>query len=121
MFVDATDITVTASTNIVELTSVSSMGTTLTQMPYATNADTNGVTILWKYYPKAPSDFATDFTQGLLIGRSSSDADSIRVKAHFKTYFPNAANGVTVTLSVRLISANHAIQTAVTDTVTLGG
>lgn len=119
---DALDITITASTGIVEQSNFANVGTTLTySAAYSTAQTTSGITQLWKYFPRSSGDQAVDYSSTLLIARSSSDADSIRIKVHFKTYFTAANHGATAVMNLRLISANNAIQTAVTDSVELRG
>jgi len=119
---DALDITITASTGIVEMSNYANVGTTLTySSAYSTAQTTSGITQLWKYFPRSTGDQATDYTNTLLIARSSSDADSIRIKLHLKTYFSASGHGATVVMNLRLISANNAIQTAVTDSVEVRG
>ncbi len=115
------DLTITASSNIVLMKTAQNLGTTYTMnLPASTSQNTAGITTYWRYWP-LNADVATDISEGLLIMRGTSDADSIQFRAHYKTYFTSVGHEATTVFCYRLISAADGLQTAATDTVSIGG
>lgn len=82
-------------------------------------SSTSGITDFWQIVPESGAVQADDISQPIYIFRGASDTDSIQIRVHLRASFPSAGAAVTVTLSVNLISAGNALQTATTDVVTL--
>jgi hypothetical protein len=119
--IELQDLKITTGSRIVNLATGADLGSTYTfTAPAATSQTSSGVTTYWRYFPANKAN-AVGVEEGLLIPRGSSDVDSIRLQLHVKTYFTAATDAATCVLSVRLISAGNALQTAVTDSVALGG
>lgn len=114
------DMTITPSSNIVNMPTFSSASKQTFNNPAYTSGTAGGITQTWKYFPRDKPD-PNDYSDTLLVARSANDGDSILVKVHARVSFPAATDAVTIVLSVTVMSAANALQTAVTDSVILGG
>ena len=88
-------------------------------LPIVKTSSTSGITDFWQIVPESGAVQADDISQTITVFRGASDTDSIQIRAHIRASFPSSLATVTVTLSVNLISAGNALQTATTDVVTL--
>ena len=114
------DMTITPSSSIVNMPTFSSASKQTFNTAASTSGTAAGITQTWKYFPRDKTD-PNDYSDSLLVARSANDGDSILVKIHARVSFPAATDAVTIVLSVTVMSAANALQTAVTDTVILGG
>jgi hypothetical protein len=120
-YMEVQDVQIISSSKIVTMNSFQDVGTSLTiSSAYSTAGTASGVTQFWRYWP-SDEDVSTDYTNTLLIPRSSSDADSIKIKVHAKVSFTAATDAVTINCNLRLVSAANGLQSTVSDTVVLGG
>ena len=119
-FGEVRSLTITSSTGQVQMAKNLNAGVSAIYTPAATATTASGVVQFWRFFP-TDKDIANDIGDGLLIGRTSSSADSIRIRAHVRVSFAAATDAITAVINVRLISAANGLQTAVTDSVIAGG
>jgi len=122
-YMSVMDIEVDTSSYIVDMKSFTNIGDNVYYTsPAKVTGTAGGVDQQWQFFPRDSSiSRASDFASTILVPRSSSHADQISITAHVRLSFAAAANGVTCVLSVEVIDASNGIQTAVTDSVALGG
>ena len=84
----------------------------------AVSGTSSGIDQTWRYYPSDES-VSSDYTNTLLIGRGSGDQDALKFTLHLQSYFDTSGHGSTVVFNVQIISANNALQSSVSDSVTI--
>ncbi len=119
-YIEALELVIDSSADIVEMSTFNNLGDDVTLSVAETATTSAGVAQYWRYFP-LDEDVSTDYTNALMVARGSADADSILVRSHLQTSFASASNAETYVLGIKLVSAGNAVQTAVTDSVTLGG
>ena len=77
-----------------------------------------GVSQTWKFWPLAEDD-ASDYSEAILLGRGSSDADDIRIRMWGKLSITTSGHAVTAVLNYRFIGANNSLTAVSTDSVVL--
>ena len=109
---------VTAPAGIVSPATNTNYGTQKT-FPIVKTSSTTGITDFWQIVPESGAVQADDISQVIYVFRGASDTDSIQIRLHLRASFPSALAAVSVTMSVNVISAGNALQTATTDAVIL--
>jgi len=113
------ELTITPSTPIVNMKTATSQSSLTLPSAAKTATSTSGVTQYWQYIPTGATD-AQDYSDTYLVARNT-EGDNIDVRLHAKVSFPAATDAVTLVLSIQLMSAANAIQTATTDSMIIGG
>lgn len=113
------DMSITPATKIVNMKTSTASSVLTFNSASKTATSTSGVTQYWQYIPTTATD-ALDYSDTYMVARST-EADTIDVRLHAKVSFPAATDAVTLVISVILMSAANAQQSAVTDSVIIGG